>query len=82
MFREIICTFRCVLWANFIRRIPFFFEPNFDAKVEVLDAARRLQAGQKDNGNRKDYEPVIYREYRMKKVGGNFKLAEGNSKYD
>lgn len=76
-----MCTCRYVLRANFIiRRIPFFFEPNFDAKVEVLDAARRLQAGQTQDDNRKNYSPVVYGDFLTKKVGGNF--AEGKGKYD
>ncbi|KZP33612.1 Clavaminate synthase-like protein [Athelia psychrophila] len=62
-------------------RIPFFFEPNFDAKVEVLAAARRLQSGQpKGEESDKKYDSVVYGEFLLKKVGGNF--AEGKGKYD
>ncbi|KAF7973738.1 hypothetical protein HWV62_14312 [Athelia sp. TMB] len=67
--------------SNYRVSIPFFFEPNFDARVEVLPAARRLleiQSSDKESG--KKYEPVVYGDFLMKKVGGNF--AEGKGKYD
>ncbi|KAF7982905.1 hypothetical protein HWV62_25170 [Athelia sp. TMB] len=67
--------------SNYRVSIPFFFEPNFDAKVEVLAAARRLlevQSSDKESG--KEYEPVVYGDFLKKKVGGNF--AEGKGKYD
>ena len=63
-------------------RIPFFFEPNFDAVVEPLPAALRIQEGtpvKKNAGANKRYEPVVYGEFLKRKVGNNF---AGGSKYD
>jgi len=68
-------------------RIPFFFEPNFDALVKSLDAAVRMQAEDTDflhpsEGTtvKPNYEPVQYGEFLKKKVGNNFNT--GKSKYD
>ena len=67
----------------FLTRIPFFFEPNFDTLVKLLDAALCMQA--KDfnilqNGKRKtvkpSYEPVIYGEFLKKKVANNIVLRK------
>ncbi|KIY67560.1 Clavaminate synthase-like protein [Cylindrobasidium torrendii FP15055 ss-10] len=55
--------------ANYRVSIPFFFEPNFTADVRPLDAALRRQKGQ---ANAKVYEPQVYGEFLMKKVGSNF----------
>ena len=68
-------------------RIPFFFEPNFEAFVKPLDAALRIQAedpkslhpGEGTTAKPK-YEPVRYGEFLKKKVGNNFDLGKG--KYD
>ncbi|KIY46580.1 Clavaminate synthase-like protein [Fistulina hepatica ATCC 64428] len=58
-------------------RIPFFFEPNFDAHVRPLDAALRIQKKPPEK------KPVIYGEFLMAKVGGNFdfKKGEGGGRY-
>lgn len=71
----------------FIPRIPFFFEPNFDALVKPLDAVLRMQAEDPkflhpDNGTKvkPNYEPVQYGEFLKKKVGNNFDTGKG--KYD
>ena len=68
-------------------RIPFFFEPNFDALVKPLDAALRMQAGDtnflhpgKENVISSNREPVRYGEFLAKTVGNNF--ATGKGKYD
>ena len=58
-------------------RVPFFFEPNFDAAVEPLSAALRIQ--EEDRRVRKVteplkmYSPVVYGEFLLKKVSGNFR---------
>ncbi|KAJ3763697.1 Clavaminate synthase-like protein [Lentinula raphanica] len=69
-------------------RVPFFFEPNFDALVKPLSAALRIQekeeATSEINQNKaqtgKVYKPTVYGEFLMKKVGNNF--ANGKGKYD
>ncbi|KAF8270783.1 Clavaminate synthase-like protein [Lactarius quietus] len=68
-------------------RIPFFFEPNFNARVAPLGAALRIQedlslASEKSHVERrkKTYEPTIYGDFLMKKVAGNF--ATGQGKYN
>jgi isopenicillin N synthase-like dioxygenase len=66
-------------------RIPFFYEPNFDARVEPLAAALRIQAdpsphhAELANGRNgvKRYEPVVYGDFLLKKVGGNFAPSAG-----
>ena len=64
--------------------IPFFFEPNFDARVEPLPAALRMQEeDRKIRGIAKPakmYSPVVYGEFLLKKVGGNY--ATGKGRYD
>jgi isopenicillin N synthase-like dioxygenase len=65
-----------------ILRIPFFYEPNFDALVKPLAAAKRLQEGDpkvKDHPP-KIYEPIQYGKFLMGKVGNNFSTGKG--KYD
>jgi len=58
----------------FISRIPFFFEPNFDAHIKPLAAARRIQDGGTDIKTDSDVDSrsVVYGDFLMKKVGGNF----------
>ncbi|WVQ77994.1 hypothetical protein IAT38_000075 [Cryptococcus sp. DSM 104549] len=51
--------------------VPFFFEPNFDAKVRVLEAARRK--AEEEGRQVKDGEDVVYGDFLLGKVGGNFK---------
>ena len=65
-------------------RIPFFFEPNFDALIKPLDAALRMQAVDSDPLHpgvvKRIYEPVRYGEFLKKKVGSNFDTGKG--RYD
>lgn len=66
--------------------IPFFFEPNFDAKVAPLDAARRIQNDQSviteghhtsKQVRKKVYEPIVYGDFLRGKVRNNFGYNEG-----
>jgi isopenicillin N synthase-like dioxygenase len=69
--------------SNYRVSVPFFFEPNFDAKVMPLAAACRLQEkppNTKSHDTLKSYSPVVYGEFLMKKVGSNF--VDGKGKYD
>ena len=68
--------------------IPFFFEPNFDAEVAPLEAARRIQKDLSLLGGKhytskqvpeKKYEPVVYGDFLRGKVGNNF---DGGDRYD
>ncbi|CDO71441.1 hypothetical protein BN946_scf184909.g35 [Trametes cinnabarina] len=65
-------------------RIPFFFEPNFDARIEPLPTALRAQEEDRSlrgiKGVRKTYQPVVYGEFLLKKVGTNFDTGKG--RYD
>jgi isopenicillin N synthase-like dioxygenase len=47
--------------------VPFFFEPNFDAAISPLQSCL-----DKDNGEKKVPEKVIYGEHLLKKVAANF----------
>jgi isopenicillin N synthase-like dioxygenase len=51
--------------------VPFFFEPNFDARVSLLPAARRKaeQEGLAIQVGR----DVVYGDFLLSKVSGNFK---------
>ncbi|RPD62391.1 Clavaminate synthase-like protein [Lentinus tigrinus ALCF2SS1-7] len=70
--------------SNYRVSIPFFFEPNFDAHVEPLPAALRMQ--EEDRKIRgitepaKMYQPVVYGDFLLKKVGSNFDTGKG--RYD
>jgi isopenicillin N synthase-like dioxygenase len=67
--------------------IPFFFEPNFDAKVAPLEAARRIQEDLSRTTEgyntsqqiHKIYEPKIYGDFLLTKVSNNF---AGGGKYN
>ncbi|KAI9443220.1 Clavaminate synthase-like protein [Lactarius indigo] len=69
-------------------RIPFFFEPNFNAKVAPLGAALRIQEDLSltsdkyhvERTRKKTYEPTVYGDFLLKKVHGNF--ATGQGKYN
>lgn len=66
--------------ANYRVSVPFFYEPSFDAWIEPLPAALRLQAkegGRGSEGKRK--EPVRYGDFLLKKVGGNFAVKDDGS---
>lgn len=52
--------------------IPFFFEPSFDARIAPLDAALRLQAAGEGVKSGKRYEEIVYGDFLLGKVGGNF----------
>jgi hypothetical protein len=59
--------------------VPFFFEPNFTARVAPLAAALRIQAQSLSNGGEggekvdtSAYPPVVYGEFLKSKVAGNF----------
>ncbi|KAF8133667.1 hypothetical protein EV363DRAFT_1430224 [Boletus edulis] len=54
-------------------RIPFFFEPNFTARVAPLPVAVRALAEKGDTPN-EVYKPIVYGEFLMKKVGSNFSV--------
>ncbi|KAI0051154.1 Clavaminate synthase-like protein [Auriscalpium vulgare] len=60
--------------------IPFFFEPNFNAVVAPLPAAKRLQQDDSQKKPAGTYSPTVYGDFLLKKVGGNF--AQGKGKYD
>ncbi|KAI0345757.1 Clavaminate synthase-like protein [Trametopsis cervina] len=63
-------------------RIPFFYEPNFDAHVKPLAAAARIQEGGPviKKKLQKKYEPVVYGQFLLNKVGNNFESGKG--RYD
>ncbi|KAH9854658.1 Clavaminate synthase-like protein [Lenzites betulinus] len=65
-------------------RVPFFFEPNFDARIEPLPASLRLQDEDRTirgaHGPRKTYQPVVYGDFLLRKVGSNF--DSGMGRYD
>jgi isopenicillin N synthase-like dioxygenase len=61
-------------------RIPFFFEPNFDAHVKPLASALRLQADRGLIDPAELYKQVVYGQFLLGKVGGNFATEEGKSR--
>jgi hypothetical protein len=65
-----------MIYANMRDRVPFFFEPNFDAEIKPTEAALRiLSQTSGENGIerlRVEYPPVTYGEFLKGKVGGNF----------
>ena len=68
-----------------MRRIPFFFEPNFDAVIEPLPAASRILEGTPERDRLKltqgkQYSPLVYGDFLLKKVGNNFDTGKG--RYD
>ncbi len=52
--------------------IPFFFEPNFNAKIELLEAAKR-KAAEEGMSVLDDLGSVVYGDFLLQKIGGNFK---------
>ncbi|KAI0372124.1 Clavaminate synthase-like protein [Pilatotrama ljubarskyi] len=70
--------------SNYRVSIPFFFEPNFDARIEPLPAALRLQEEERGvrglRGPRKTYQPVVYGDFLLRKVTTNFDTGKG--RYD
>jgi len=70
--------------SNYRVSIPFFYEPNFDANIAPLPAALRIQGNPvrhtgKGSTILRIYEPTVYGDFLMKKVGGNF--ATGRDRY-
>lgn len=61
-------------------RIPFFFEPNFDALVKPLAAVLRMQDGQ--GGDTVQKKPVVYGDFLVGKVGSNFDIGDKKGRYD
>ncbi|CAB4404017.1 Clavaminate synthase-like protein [Rhizophagus irregularis] len=51
--------------------VPFFYEPNYDAKVEPLEACLQIDPV-------KHHEPIIFGEHLLKKVSGNFEIIDHN----
>ncbi|CAG8785125.1 10121_t:CDS:2, partial [Acaulospora morrowiae] len=49
--------------------VPFFYEPNFEAKIEPLKRCLEINPV-------KHYDPVIYGEHLLKKVSGNFEIVD------
>jgi len=74
--------------SNYRVSAPFFFEPNFNARIAPLGAALRIQEDLNVTSDKwhvvrmhkKTYEPTIYGDFLMKKVGNNF--ATGQGKYN
>ncbi|KAL0578636.1 hypothetical protein V5O48_003379 [Marasmius crinis-equi] len=66
--------------ANYRVSIPFFFEPNFDAFVKPLEAAKRIRAAQQTEAD-KTYKPIVYGDFLLSKVSNNF-ATDGKGKYD
>lgn len=71
--------------SNYRVSVPFFFEPNFDAVIEPLAAAKRILEGTPEKDKKrlvgdKEYNPVVYGQFLLNKVGNNFDTGKG--KYD
>ncbi|KAI0632094.1 Clavaminate synthase-like protein [Trametes polyzona] len=66
--------------TNYRVSIPFFFEPNFDARVEPLAAALRIQEEDRmvcgTLAPRKTYQPVVYGDFLLRKLGSNFETGQ------
>lgn len=61
--------------TNYRVSIPFFFEPNFTAQVEPIPSALIK------TGGTEMYKPVIYGDFLLKKVGGNFAIDGTRDRY-
>lgn len=53
-------------------RIPFFFEPNFDAVVKPLDAALRINDKEDKEKGEELRQSIVYGDFLKSKVGNNF----------
>ncbi|KAF8158286.1 hypothetical protein B0H34DRAFT_657043 [Crassisporium funariophilum] len=62
-------------------RVPFFFEPNFDAVVEPLAAASRIKRKDIPGDAESMRKAVVYGDFLVSKVGSNFDVAV-KGKYD
>lgn len=64
-------------------RLPFFFEPNFDALIKPLAGAIQEQEQRGEQVDESLYSSVVYGEFLKKKVGSNFAEATpGKGRYD
>ncbi|KAF8798792.1 Clavaminate synthase-like protein [Phlegmacium glaucopus] len=66
-------------------RIPFFFEPNFDAVVKPLAVVSRLKGKEPSENTDANAlrRPVVYGDFLVSKVGNNFdSKSAGKGKYD
>ena len=68
-------------------RIPFFFEPDFDAEIKPLPAAIRILSDgprrpgkQEPEEAQKKYDPIVYGRFLLSKVTNNFDTGKG--RYD
>jgi len=59
--------------TNYRVSIPFFFEPNFTARIAPLPVAI-LTLAEKDDAPNEVYKPVVYGEFLMRKVESNFSV--------
>ncbi|PIL22559.1 hypothetical protein GSI_15248 [Ganoderma sinense ZZ0214-1] len=70
--------------SNYRVSIPFFFEANFDALVVPLSAARRIQEADRASRELKEplkmYEPIVYGDFLLKKLAGNY-ATSGQGRY-
>ena len=68
---------------NLLSRIPFFFEPNFDAVVKPLAVVSRLKGEEPGENSNVGLlrRSVVYGDFLVSKVGNNFDSA-GKGKYD
>ena len=79
MSRSFVAGFQTIVLNNC--RIPFFFEPNFDAVVKPIPGALKTKA--RETGQAADdggYKSLVYGEFLMAKVGNNFAI-EGRDRY-
>ena len=65
-----------------MHRIPFFFEPNFDAFVEPLAAAGRIKDQMVLKGEHTRRKPVVYGHFLTNKVNNNFADSQGRYSAD
>ncbi|KAH9480529.1 hypothetical protein JR316_0007129 [Psilocybe cubensis] len=65
-------------------RIPFFFEPNFDALIKSLPVMERIRSEGGPVAAKAQLTSkmsVVYGDFLVRKVGNNF-AADGKGKYD
>ncbi len=65
--------------SYFHLRIPFFFEPNFDAVVKPFKSVARLRA-KEGLVLEQDRKLLVYGDFLIRKVGNNFE-KEGKGRY-
>lgn len=64
---------------NILARIPFFFEPNFDALVQPLPSVVK-KARSESSEVEAECKSVVYGDFLLAKVGNNF-VVEGQNRY-